>query len=150
MLSVAEQFLEQQMHPTVIISAYRHALDDMLDMLKDIRYRLHILTHLLMNTRLHSLTHTHNPPSHTFTLRSIDRLSLFPPSTPVDVNDRAQMLKIINSAICTKALSRWSTMACNIALDAVRTVELEEHGRKEINIKLYAKVEKVKVLQLQD
>uniref|UniRef100_A0A8C7NDF9 T-complex protein 1 subunit gamma n=1 Tax=Oncorhynchus mykiss TaxID=8022 RepID=A0A8C7NDF9_ONCMY len=100
MLSVAEQFLEQQMHPTVIISAYRHALDDMLDMLKDI-------------------------------------------STPVDVNDRAQMLKIINSAICTKALSRWSTMACNIALDAVRTVELEEHGRKEINIKLYAKVEKV-------
>lgn len=68
----------------------------------------------------------------------------------MDVNDRAQMLKIINSAICTKALSRWSTMACNIALDAVRTVELEEHGRKEINIKLYAKVEKVKVLQLQD
>lgn len=59
------------------------------------------------------------------------------------MNDRAQMLKIINSAICTKALSRWSTMACNIALDAVRTVELEEHGRKEINIKLYAKVEKV-------
>ncbi|XP_010883417.1 T-complex protein 1 subunit gamma isoform X1 [Esox lucius] len=100
MLSVAEQFLEQQMHPTVIISAYRHALDDMLDMLKDI-------------------------------------------STPVDVNDKAQMLKIINSAICTKALSHWSTMACNIALDAVRTVELEEHGRKEINIKLYAKVEKV-------
>uniref|UniRef100_A0A673Y224 Chaperonin containing TCP1, subunit 3 (gamma) n=1 Tax=Salmo trutta TaxID=8032 RepID=A0A673Y224_SALTR len=44
MLSVAEQFLEQQMHPTVIISAYRHALDDMLDMLKDIRYRLHTLT----------------------------------------------------------------------------------------------------------
>uniref|UniRef100_A0A8C7FUE9 T-complex protein 1 subunit gamma n=1 Tax=Oncorhynchus kisutch TaxID=8019 RepID=A0A8C7FUE9_ONCKI len=102
MLSVAEQFLEQQMHPTVIISAYRHALDDMLDMLKDI-------------------------------------------STPVDVNDRAQMLKIINSAICTKALSRWSTMACNIALDAVRTVELEEHGRKEINIKLYAKVEKTDI-----
>jgi chaperonin GroEL (HSP60 family) len=58
MLSVAEQFLEQQMHPTVIISAYRHALDDMLDMLKDIRYRLHTLTHLLMNTQLHSLTHT--------------------------------------------------------------------------------------------
>uniref|UniRef100_A0A6Q2YB55 T-complex protein 1 subunit gamma n=1 Tax=Esox lucius TaxID=8010 RepID=A0A6Q2YB55_ESOLU len=102
MLSVAEQFLEQQMHPTVIISAYRHALDDMLDMLKDI-------------------------------------------STPVDVNDKAQMLKIINSAICTKALSHWSTMACNIALDAVRTVELEEHGRKEINIKLYAKVEKTDI-----
>lgn len=37
MLSVAEQFLEQQMHPTVIISAYRQALEDMLDTLKEIR-----------------------------------------------------------------------------------------------------------------
>lgn len=37
MLSVAEQFLEQQMHPTVIISAYRQALDDMLNTLKEIR-----------------------------------------------------------------------------------------------------------------
>lgn len=37
MLSVAEQFLEQQMHPTVVISAYRQALDDMLNMLKEIR-----------------------------------------------------------------------------------------------------------------
>ncbi len=34
-------------------------------------------------------------------------------------------------------------MACNIALDAVRTVEHEENGRKEIDIKNYAKVEKV-------
>ncbi len=38
MLSVAEQFLEQQMHPTVIISAYRQALEDMLDTLTEIRY----------------------------------------------------------------------------------------------------------------
>uniref|UniRef100_A0A8C9SZJ9 T-complex protein 1 subunit gamma n=1 Tax=Scleropages formosus TaxID=113540 RepID=A0A8C9SZJ9_SCLFO len=100
MLSVAEQFLEQQMHPTVVISAYRRALDDMLSALKDI-------------------------------------------STPVDVNNREMMLKIINSAINTKALSRWSGLACNIALDAVRTVELDENGRKEIDIKKYAKVEKV-------
>lgn len=66
-----------------------------------------------------------------------------PYSTPVDVNNRDMMLKIINSAINTKALSRWSTLACNIALDAVRTVELEDNGRKEIDIKKYAKVEKV-------
>lgn len=38
MLAVAEQFLEQQMHPTVIISAYRQALEDMLETLKEIRY----------------------------------------------------------------------------------------------------------------
>uniref|UniRef100_A0A8C7QDU3 T-complex protein 1 subunit gamma n=1 Tax=Oncorhynchus mykiss TaxID=8022 RepID=A0A8C7QDU3_ONCMY len=36
MLSVSEQFLEQQMHPTVVISAYRQALDDMLNLLKEI------------------------------------------------------------------------------------------------------------------
>lgn len=38
MLSVAEHFLEQQMHPTVVISAYRMALDDMISTLKKIRY----------------------------------------------------------------------------------------------------------------
>ncbi|KAF3833413.1 hypothetical protein F7725_024617, partial [Dissostichus mawsoni] len=100
MLSVAEQFLEQQMHPTVVISAYRQALDDILEALKEI-------------------------------------------STPVDTSDRSMMLKIVHSAINTKALSRWSEMACGIALDAVRTVELEDNGRKEIDIKKYAKVEKV-------
>lgn len=34
-------------------------------------------------------------------------------------------------------------MACNIALDAVRTVQFEENGRKEIDIKKYARVEKI-------
>ncbi|GCB81199.1 hypothetical protein scyTo_0023275, partial [Scyliorhinus torazame] len=38
MLSVAEQYLEQQMHPSVVIGAYHQALDDMLTVLKDIRY----------------------------------------------------------------------------------------------------------------
>ena len=35
MLSVAGPFLEQQMHPTVIIGAFRQALDDLLTILKD-------------------------------------------------------------------------------------------------------------------
>ena len=34
-------------------------------------------------------------------------------------------------------------MACSIALDAVKTVQFEENGRKEIDIKKYARVEKV-------
>ena len=38
-MSVAETFLEQQMHPTVIIGAYRQALEDMLKIMKEeIRY----------------------------------------------------------------------------------------------------------------
>ncbi|NXV38429.1 TCPG protein, partial [Rissa tridactyla] len=100
MLSVAEHFLEQQMHPTVIIGAYRKALDDMISILKKI-------------------------------------------GTPVDVNNKEMMLKIIKSAINTKAINRWADLACSIALDAVKTVEFEENGRKEIDIKKYAKVEKI-------
>ncbi|XP_056402909.1 T-complex protein 1 subunit gamma isoform X1 [Hyla sarda] len=100
MLSVAEQFLAQQMHPTVVISAYRKALDDMIATLKEI-------------------------------------------STPVDTSDRKLMLNIINSAINTKAIKLWADLACNIALDAVKTVEFEENGRKEFDIKQYAKVEKI-------
>ncbi|XP_064416637.1 T-complex protein 1 subunit gamma [Latimeria chalumnae] len=100
MLAVAEQFLEQQVHPTVVISAYHKALDDMVSILKEI-------------------------------------------SSPVDIANREMMIKIINSAINTKAISRWSELACSIALDAVKTVEFEESGRKEIDIKKYAKVEKI-------
>ena len=36
-----------------------------------------------------------------------------------------------------------SNLACSIALDAVSTVVFEENGHKEIDIKQYAKVEKV-------
>lgn len=44
MLSVAEQFLTQQMHPTVIISAYRLALEDMVDILREkVRYDIFLL-----------------------------------------------------------------------------------------------------------
>lgn len=62
----------------------------------------------------------------------------------MDTSDRSMMLQIVQSAVGTKAVSRWGELACNMALDAVRTVELEDgSGRKEIDIKKYAKVEKV-------
>ncbi len=35
LLSVAGPFLEQQMHPTVVISAFRQALEDLIDILKN-------------------------------------------------------------------------------------------------------------------
>jgi len=35
LLSVAQPFLEQNIHPTIIISAYRQALEDMLNILRD-------------------------------------------------------------------------------------------------------------------
>ncbi|XP_060557829.1 T-complex protein 1 subunit gamma-like [Ruditapes philippinarum] len=101
MLSVAGPFLEQQMHPTVIISAFRLALEDILEILK----------------------------------KKI--------STYVDVSNRDEMLKILKSSVGTKFISKWSDLACNIALEATKTVALEENGRKEIDIKRYAKVEKI-------
>jgi T-complex protein 1 subunit gamma len=68
-------------------------------------------------------------------------------STPLDVNDRSKLLEVIKSCVGTKFISRWSDLACKIALDAVQTVTLEENGRKEIDIKRYAKVEKVRLLE---
>lgn len=70
-------------------------------------------------------------------------IQTFLSSTPVDVNDRSQLLSIIKSCLGTKFINRWSEQACKIALDAVTTVVIDENGRREIDIKRYAKVEKV-------
>lgn len=101
MLAQSYIFLEQQLHPTVIIAAYRQALEDIIVCLRD-------------------------------TL-----------STPLDVNNEEQMINIIKSCIGTKFIGKWGDLACKIALEAVKTVYLEENGRKEIDIKRYAKVEKI-------
>nr|CAD7437823.1 unnamed protein product [Timema bartmani] len=101
MLAVAEPFLEQQIHPTVIIRAYRQALEDAVALLQD----------------------------------SI--------STPLDITDRKKVLDVIRSCVGTKFIGRWSDLACSIALEAVETVLLDENGRREIDIKRYAKVEKI-------
>lgn len=100
-LVTAEQFLDQQMHPTVIIAAYRNALEEATKLLKE------------------------------------------KVAVPVDVNNREEMIRIIKSCIGTKFISKWSDLACKIALDAVTTVQLEENGRKEIDIKRYARIEKI-------
>lgn len=100
-LAVAEQFLQQQMHPTVIISAYKQALEEASKLLKE-------------------------------------KVSI-----PIDVNNRDEVIKIIKSCIGTKFVSKWSDLACKIALDAVQTVSMEENGRKEIDIKRYARIEKI-------
>lgn len=101
MLVAAEQFLEQQIHPTVIIRQYRQALEDMVQLLEG------------------------------------------PLSIPIDRNDKHSLAKVVNGCIGTKFLSKWSDLAVNIALDAVNTVLIEENGRTEVDIKRYAKVEKI-------
>lgn len=94
-------FLEQNTHPTIIINAYRQALDDAVN---------------ILNTQV---------------------------SIPVDVDNTDEMLKIIMSCLRTKVVGTWGDKACDVALDAVRKVQLNVNGRTEIDIKRYAKVEKI-------
>lgn len=100
-MTLAEPFLQKGIHPTVIISGYRQALEDLVTAVKD-------------------------------------KIAV-----TVDVTDRETLIGYIQSSVQTKMVKRWSHQVCEIALDAVQTVSLEENGRKEIDIKRYARVEKI-------
>ncbi len=64
-------------------------------------------------------------------------------STPVDINQKEEMMKLIRSSIGTKMVSTWGDLMCNLAYEAVKTVVMEKNGKKEIDIKRDARVEKV-------
>lgn len=64
-------------------------------------------------------------------------------SIPIDTSDDAQMLSLIKTSIGTKFVMRWSDLMCKLALQAVRTVAVEEGSNKTVDIKRYARVEKV-------
>merc|ERR1711963_1183546 len=101
MLGVSHQFLEEKMHPTVVIQAYRQALEDAAVILAE-------------NV-----------------------------STKIDLDDAVAVRKIIQSCVGTKFIAKWSDLACDIAMDAVKTVTMTAGDKKEIDIKRYAKVEKI-------
>eukprot|EP01025_Chloroclados_australasicus_P011269 TRINITY_DN1487_c0_g1_i2.p2 TRINITY_DN1487_c0_g1~~TRINITY_DN1487_c0_g1_i2.p2 ORF type:complete len:558 (+),score=91.35 TRINITY_DN1487_c0_g1_i2:100-1773(+) len=64
-------------------------------------------------------------------------------SFPIDVKDRSQMLKVVNSCINTKFTHRFGDMMAELALDAVQIVALDTNSGRQIDIKKYAKVEKI-------
>ncbi|EMR72677.1 T-complex protein 1 subunit gamma [Eutypa lata] len=100
--------LERNIHPVVIISAFKRALKDALEI--------------------------------------IDEISL-----PIDINDDQAMNSLISSSIGTKFVSRWSDLMCSLALSAVRTVAWEVgNGKQEVDIKRYARVEKVPGGEIED
>jgi len=99
-LSRAEPWLEKNIHPQIIIVAYKKALEDALEIMGNF-------------------------------------------SVPIDSNNRAEALKIIGSSLGTKFINRWSDLFCGLALDSVRTVYIEDNGRKEIDIKRYIRIEKL-------
>ncbi|EEQ84290.2 T-complex protein 1 subunit gamma [Blastomyces dermatitidis ER-3] len=108
MLAQALPQLERNIHPVVIISAFKRALSDALAIVEDI-------------------------------------------SLPVDVHDDKDMYKLIQSSIGTKFVSRWSELMCSLALKAVRTVSHDAGGGKqEVDIKRYARVEKIPGGEIED
>lgn len=107
-LAQAVPQLERNIHPVIIISAFKRALADAIQIIEEI-------------------------------------------SLPVDIDDDEAMYKLISSSIGTKFVSRWSELMCNLALKAVRTVTHEiGNGKKEVDIKRYARVEKVPGGEIED
>ena len=64
-------------------------------------------------------------------------------SIPIDTNDDEAMLSLIKTSIGTKFVVRWSDLMCSLALQAVRTVSSESNGLRTVDIKRYARVEKI-------
>ncbi|KAF9362427.1 T-complex protein 1 subunit gamma [Mortierella sp. NVP85] len=106
-LAQALPYLERNIHPIVIISAFKQALEDALEI--------------------------------------VDKISV-----PVNINDPKEMLELVKTSIGTKFVSRWSDLMCNLALDAVRCVAVENDGRREVDIKRYARVEKIPGGEIED
>ncbi|KAK0309234.1 T-complex protein 1 subunit gamma [Friedmanniomyces endolithicus] len=100
--------LERNIHPVVIISAFKRALADAVQVIQDT-------------------------------------------SIPVDVNDDSVMRDLISTSIGTKFTSRYSDLMCGLALTAVRTVSHDAGGgKKEVDIKRYARVEKIPGGEVED
>ncbi|VIO93320.1 T-complex protein 1, gamma subunit, putative [Brugia malayi] len=107
-MSQAQQFLDQNIHPTIIIQAYRMALEDMI---------------VLAEEKF---------------------------SKQIDVNNDAEVASVIKSCLGTKMLSKWMDLAVKIALNAVRTIRIVQHGHQEIDIKRYCRIEKIPGGRIED
>lgn len=64
-------------------------------------------------------------------------------SIKVDLNDEQKTVEVIRSCIGTKFLGQYGDLACKIALQAVKTITVESGGNVEVDIKKWARIEKV-------
>jgi T-complex protein 1 subunit gamma len=100
--------LERNIHPVVIIQAFKRALADALQIIEEV-------------------------------------------SVPVDTTNDKEMYQLIQATIGTKFVSRWSELMCSLALKAVRTVTWDQGGgKKEVDTKRYARVEKIPGGEIED
>lgn len=61
----------------------------------------------------------------------------------VDLNNRAEMTKVVESCLGTKFTNRWMKIMVNLSLDSVAMVAMEKDGRKEVDTKRYVRIEKL-------
>ena len=64
-------------------------------------------------------------------------------SIPIDTSSDEEMLSLIKTSIGTKFVIRWSDLMCRLALQAIRTVTQDDQGLTTVDIKRYARVEKL-------
>jgi len=63
---------------------------------------------------------------------------------PIDIKNIAQVTEVVHSCIDTKFSSRWGTLIADLAIKAANIVYEElPGGKKEIDLKRFAKVEKI-------
>lgn len=106
-LSLCEQFLERNIHPTVIVSALFSALDDAVGFAEEL-------------------------------------------ALGVDLEKEEQILQLIRSCIGTKFVTRHDDLIVNIAYQAVKIVRSNVDGKIVMDIKNFAKVEKIPGGELAD
>lgn len=58
-------------------------------------------------------------------------------------DDEKEVEKIVRSSVATKFASKWGDLVCKMAIEAVKKVDIVKNGHHEIDIKRYAKVEKI-------
>lgn len=72
-------------------------------------------------------------------------------AVPIDTASDAKMIELIQAAINTKFVSQWGTMISELALRAARMVATKvANGKLEVDMKRYARVEKIPGGELED
>merc|ERR1711988_831757 len=71
-------------------------------------------------------------------VKALDELAV-----PLDLDNKTRMGELVQSCTGTKFIARLSDLLVGLALEAVQTVATEDGGRKDIDIKRYAKTEKI-------
>lgn len=64
-------------------------------------------------------------------------------SKEIDMNDRDAVIQVVKGCLGTKFLGTWSDMACKMAIDACSMVRDVEKGFQNIDLKNFARIEKV-------